>query len=151
MMIMAVCDLPDYSGFIHSYIRSCCKLSTASGLILLVSKMNVGKRLCVVIVIKQHEQWDLWFTSVFLDNCLMIYSMNVDSDAFLWCFAGLWGKVSSASQLVSVSFKLFFLIVVSPHVWDFRGKNFFEESFYFIDLISKLDRRKTSVNWRVRV
>lgn len=41
---MDFCDLLNYSSFIHSYIRLCCKLSSALGQILLAGKKDVGKR-----------------------------------------------------------------------------------------------------------
>lgn len=55
MVIMAVCHLPDYSGFIHS-CKSFRKLTVAAGQILLVSKIDVGKKVSLVIAINQHEE-----------------------------------------------------------------------------------------------
>lgn len=55
----------------------------------------------------------------------------------LLCFTGLglWRNLSSTSQLVSVSFKIFCLLLA--HIKDLRRNTFFEESLYFIDLVSK--------------
>lgn len=49
---MVVCHLPDYLGFIH-LVR---ELSLAAGQILLVSKMDVGEKVWIVIAIKQREE-----------------------------------------------------------------------------------------------
>lgn len=45
IVIVAACDLLYYSGFVHSYMRLCCEVSTALGQILLVSKDQADKRL----------------------------------------------------------------------------------------------------------
>lgn len=104
MVIMAVYDLPDYSGFIHSFTRFSCKLSTALGQILLVSKMDVGKSIWIVIVINQHEQWDLWFTFIFLETIVWKIHSTIE-DCGQWCtslmFCRTVKEAVSASLLVS--------------------------------------------------
>lgn len=124
MMKMAVCDLPDYSGFIHLYIQSCCKLSTALGQKILVSKMDVGKRLWIIIVIKP-----AWTVRPVVHFCFL-WDTCLKDIQYDWRLCGCWCISLMFCRTVREAFlfftvgkcflRLFFLIVVSPHVWDLR-------------------------------